>query len=78
MNWGSPMSKDEDMKRIVNAVEDCRDCALWKTRHIAVVGSGSADATILFVGEAPGYHEDQQGYLLLEKQVKFLMNCLRR
>ena len=55
------MPKEEDKKRIVNAIENCRNCALWKTRHKAVVGGGSADATILFVGKAPGYHEDRQG-----------------
>jgi len=55
------MPKEEDMKRIVNAIENCRRCALWKTRHKAVVGGGSTDTTILFVGEAPGYHEDRQG-----------------
>ena len=70
------MPKEEDMKRIANAVEDCRDCALWKTRHNAVVGSGSADATILFVGEAPGYHEDQQGMPFVGKAGKILDELL--
>jgi len=70
------MPKEEDMKRIANAVEDCRDCALWKTRHNAVVGSGSADATILFVGEAPGYHEDQQGIPFVGKAGKILDELL--
>ena len=70
------MPKEEDMKRIANAVEDCRDCTLWKTRHNAVVGSGSADATILFVGEAPGYHEDQQGIPFVGKAGKILDELL--
>jgi len=70
------MSKEDDMKRIANAIEDCRGCALWKTRHNAVVGSGSADATILFVGEAPGYHEDQQGLPFVGKAGKILDELL--
>ena len=70
------MPKEEDMKRIANAVEDCRGCALWKTRHNAVVGGGSADATILFVGEAPGYHEDQQGLPFVGKAGKILDELL--
>jgi len=70
------MAKEEDMKRIANAVEDCRRCALWKTRHNAVAGSGSADATILFVGEAPGYHEDQQGMPFVGKAGKILDELL--
>jgi len=70
------MPKEEDVKQIANAVEDCRGCALWKTRHNAVAGSGSADATILFVGEAPGYHEDQQGIPFVGKAGKILDELL--
>lgn len=66
------MSKEEEMGRIANAVENCKKCYLWKTRHKAVVGSGSTDATILFVGEAPGHYEDQQGLPFVGKAGKVL------
>ena len=39
----------------------CERCPLFKTRTKVVFGSGNADAGLMFVGEAPGMHEDQQG-----------------
>lgn len=52
------MSKKEDMEAVENEVRACRKCELWKTRRNAVPGEGSLDASLLFVGEAPGYWED--------------------
>jgi len=42
-------------------VECCSRCALGSTRTRAVFGEGDPGADLMFVGEAPGYHEDQQG-----------------
>ena len=39
----------------------CRGCALAETRTNVVFGDGATDAEILFVGEGPGQHEDEQG-----------------
>jgi DNA polymerase len=39
----------------------CTRCALAKTRTQVVFGSGAPDADLMFVGEAPGFHEDKQG-----------------
>src|SRR6186997_1091845 len=39
----------------------CTRCALAKGRTQVVFGSGSPDADLMFVGEAPGFHEDKQG-----------------
>ena len=39
----------------------CTRCALAATRTQVVFGSGSPTADLLFVGEAPGFHEDKQG-----------------
>ncbi len=39
----------------------CQRCQLAKYRTIAVPGEGSENAEIMFIGEAPGWHEDQQG-----------------
>ena len=39
----------------------CTRCALAATRTQVVFGSGSATADLMFVGEAPGFHEDKQG-----------------
>ena len=40
---------------------ECTKCDLHKTRTKIVLGHGNKYANILFIGEAPGYHEDQQG-----------------
>lgn len=42
-------------------ISRCQDCELGKTRQRAVPGEGPEDADLVFVGEAPGWHEDQQG-----------------
>lgn len=40
---------------------DCQKCALGKTRTNFVFGVGNPDATLMFIGEAPGRDEDLQG-----------------
>jgi len=55
------MSKKEVMEAVANEVKACRKCRLGDTRTNAVPGEGSLDATILFIGEAPGYWEDAKG-----------------
>ena len=44
-----------------DVVAGCERCALAATRTQVVFGSGSPDADLMFVGEAPGFHEDKQG-----------------
>ena len=39
----------------------CQRCEIAKYRTYAVPGEGADDAEIMFIGEAPGWHEDQQG-----------------
>ncbi|HLZ27867.1 MAG TPA: uracil-DNA glycosylase [Chloroflexota bacterium] len=42
-------------------VRACRLCKLSQTRTLGVPGEGSPNAEIMFIGEGPGFHEDQQG-----------------
>ncbi|MCW2927303.1 MAG: uracil-DNA glycosylase [Thermoleophilia bacterium] len=42
----------------------CELCRLSRDRRMVVRGSGPADAAVLVVAEAPGYHEDREGRLL--------------
>ena len=39
----------------------CQQCEIAKFRTNTVPGEGAEDADVLFIGEAPGWHEDQQG-----------------
>ncbi len=59
------------------AVEGCLLCPLGKTRNNLVLGSGNEDAEVMFVGEAPGYHEDQQGMPFVGPAGQFLDQLLR-
>lgn len=55
------VSKEKLMEDLVRRVEECRKCPLHASRRRAVVGEGSLDALVTFVGEAPGYYEDLRG-----------------
>jgi DNA polymerase len=44
-----------------DAVADCTRCPLAQGRTQVVFGSGDPGADLMFVGEAPGFHEDKQG-----------------
>ena len=51
-------------------------CALAQGRTQVVFGSGSPDADLIFVGEAPGFHEDQQGVPFVGQAGKLLDKLL--
>ena len=54
-------SKKKLMDNLARRADDCRKCPLSSSRRRVVVGEGSIDAFIMFVGEAPGYNEDLKG-----------------
>jgi DNA polymerase len=55
----------------------CTRCALSETRTQVVPGGGDPGAEILFVGEAPGYHEDKQGVPFVGQAGKLLDELLK-
>ena len=57
-----PVSPGEDTwDGLLNEINHCERCHLCKTRNRVVPGVGDRNAGWLFVGEGPGFHEDQQG-----------------
>ena len=54
----------------------CTRCALAAGRTHVVFGSGNPDAELMFVGEAPGFHEDQQGLPFVGQAGKLLDRLL--
>ena len=48
-------------EELKTACEQCEKCELCKTRHNVVVGVGSENAEVMFIGEGPGENEDLQG-----------------
>jgi uracil-DNA glycosylase len=49
------------LDELAATVAECTRCPLSQTRTQVVFGSGSPTADLMFVGEAPGFHEDKQG-----------------
>ena len=58
------------------SLRDCRRCGLSESRTNVVFGSGSPDADVVFVGEAPGYHEDLQAEPFVGSAGRFLEELL--
>src|SRR4030043_147535 len=54
----------------------CRKCEIAKLRTRVVPGEGLETAEILFIGEAPGFHEDQQGRPFVGQAGQFLEQLL--
>jgi uracil-DNA glycosylase family 4 len=49
------------LTELYKEIASCQRCILSQARQRAVPGEGPEDAEIVFIGEAPGFHEDQQG-----------------
>jgi uracil-DNA glycosylase len=54
-------SSRETLEEIRADLGDCRRCKLFSGRKNIVFGSGNPNADLMFVGEAPGADEDEQG-----------------
>ena len=54
----------------------CKECELHITRHNIVLGQGNPDSKLFFIGEAPGYHEDQKGIPFIGRAGKVLDSLL--
>ncbi|MBA7672754.1 hypothetical protein ES703_80941 [subsurface metagenome] len=54
----------------------CQQCEIAKHRTKVVPGEGPEDAEIMFIGEAPGWHEDQQGRPFVGPAGKYLDELL--
>jgi len=50
-----------ELSELYEAIARCQKCALARTRTHTVPGEGPEGAKIMFIGEAPGFHEDKQG-----------------
>ena len=57
-------------------VSGCTRCRLAQTRTQVVFGVGDAHADLMFVGEAPGFHEDKQGLPFVGQAGKLLDKLL--
>ncbi|MEO9175420.1 MAG: uracil-DNA glycosylase [Gaiellales bacterium] len=54
-------ARRSELERFAEEWSSCTDCRLSERRTTVVVGDGNPDADLMFVGEAPGFHEDRRG-----------------
>ena len=74
---GSAAERRESLKEVYAEAQDCLRCAeLAATRKTVVFGAGNADADLMFVGEAPGASEDEQGLPFVGAAGKLLEKLL--
>lgn len=67
----------EELKAVYEQAQGCTKCPqLAAARTTVVFGAGSADADVMFVGEAPGANEDQQGLPFVGQAGKLLDRLL--
>jgi len=70
------MDSEETLAQIAKEVAVCTNCALHKSRKKAVPGEGPAQAEIMFIGEGPGFHENEQGRPFVGAAGQFLDQLL--
>ena len=70
------MNPEEILAQIASEVSVCQDCVLHQTRKKSVPGTGPASSEIMFIGEGPGFNENEQGLPFVGAAGKFLDELL--
>lgn len=55
------MDREQEIQEIRQKISTCTLCKLAKSRKNVVPGEGPLTSRIMFIGEAPGFHENEQG-----------------
>ncbi len=72
------MTPEEILAAIAQEVSECQKCPLHLARRKPVPGEGPADAKIMLIGEAPGFHENVQGRPFVGAAGEFLDELLQK
>lgn len=67
-----------DLESIRAFIGDCQRCKLAKTRKNIVFGQGDPHAALMFVGEAPGADEDEQGLAFVGRAGQLLTDIIEK
>lgn len=70
------MTAKEKLNQIATQVSICQSCILHFSRKKAVPGEGPFDSKVMFIGEGPGFHENQQGRPFVGAAGNFLEELL--
>ena len=65
------------LREFFEEIKDCQKCPLAQSRTQIVFGEGPPNARLMFIGEAPGFHEDQQGRPFVGAAGKLLAKLLQ-
>jgi uracil-DNA glycosylase len=71
------MSPEEILQQIQSEVQVCTRCGLQFSRKHGVAGVGPADAEIMIIGEAPGFHENETGIPFVGGSGQFMDELLK-
>lgn len=71
------MNTDDRLNDLATQISVCMRCDLHKSRIKAVPGEGPSNARIMFIGEGPGFYENQQGRPFVGAAGKFLDELLQ-
>jgi DNA polymerase len=66
-----------ELEAVAQEVAACHRCNLAKSRKLTVPGEGNPHAEIMFIGEAPGWYENQEGRPFVGPAGQFLEELLR-
>jgi len=70
------VAANKALEAVAAEVAVCVDCKLHLSRKNAVPGEGPADADLMFIGEGPGFHENEQGRPFVGAAGRFLEELL--
>lgn len=70
------MNPTEILIEIAAQVRRCEDCQLHFSRKLSVPGEGPSNSEVMFIGEGPGFHENEQGRPFVGQAGKFLDELL--
>lgn len=70
------MGADLELRELEGRIRGCTDCKLHLSRKLAVPGEGPPGASVMFIGEGPGFHENEQGRPFVGAAGKFLEELL--
>ena len=65
------------LEEVRKELGECKRCKLHRTRRTIVFGEGNEKATLMLVGEGPGYDEDVQGRPFVGKAGQLLTKILQ-
>jgi len=71
------LTREEILAKIAEETASCTKCTLNFSRKNSVPGSGPVDAAIMFIGEGPGFHENEQGEPFVGAAGRFLEELLQ-